>query len=220
MYSAKKIVLDFDGTIFRVFTNYDLKKVARKIYGLLSDYQTTFRTDSDAFDAFGSIMNADLPAAKKRQLLRQVDEWLIEAEMEALDSGILIDGFWEFVEAAKKKKIDIAIVSNNSAACIKEFLYRSNTEYTIPVLGRIGVHPERMKPDSYMMEEMSRILKCSNDEIIYVGDNHRDYECALRFRCQFIGMTPTPAKKERLHKKAPNITTVDDFFELMQMLWG
>lgn len=219
MYSSKKIVLDFDGTIFRVFTNYDLHKLVEKIFDLLKGIQTDFTMDSDAFDAFNCVMNSELSENAKKELLYQIDNWLKEAELEALSSGIPIDGFFEFLDAAKKRSIDIAIVSNNSAECISAFFDYYNIDISIPIIGRNGVRPETMKPNTYMLEKMSRVLKCSNTEIIYVGDNYRDYECAVSFGCQFIGMTPTSAKKERLCQKVSNITTVDDFYELAIELW-
>jgi phosphoglycolate phosphatase-like HAD superfamily hydrolase len=219
MYSSKKIVLDFDGTIFRVFTNYDLHKLVEKIFVLLQGAQIEFTKDNDAFDAFDCVMNSKLPENTRKELLSQIDNWLKEAELEALPSGILIEGFAEFLKIAKKLSIDIAIVSNNSAECISSFLNYYDIRASIPIIGRNGLHPETMKPNTYMLEKMSRILKCENTEIIYVGDNYRDYQCATSFGCQFIGMTPTSVKKERLCQKAPNIMTVENFYELAAELW-
>lgn len=220
MHSSKKIVLDFDGTIFRVFTNYNLDNLVKKIYTLVKDYQISFDDNSDAFDVFGSIEESNLSDETKHMLLKTVDKWLIEAEKEALNTGVLVKGFFEFVEISRKRNVDIAIVSNNSAECIEKFLSNSPIDFSIPVLGRIGTKPQNMKPNIYMLKEMSKILNCSNEDIIFIGDNYRDYECATSFGCQFIGMTPTLSKKDKLCSKVKNIEIVNDFCELSSLLWN
>lgn len=219
MYSSKKIVLDFDGTIFRLFTNYNLQTLVDRIYELLKDYPTAFQKNSDVFDAFFDVLQANISKNEKIALLKQIDSWLIAAETEALKTGIPVNGFFEFLKLAKKSGTSVSIVSNNSVDCIKNFFDLFKVQLDIPVLGRAGTHPELMKPNTFMLEEISRMLNCDKDDVIFIGDNYRDYECASNFGCHFIGMTPTASKKERLCEKVGDLTTVNNFFELSEIIF-
>ncbi|MBR5272714.1 MAG: HAD family hydrolase, partial [Clostridia bacterium] len=153
---------------------------------------------------------------------KKIQIWFVEEEIKAIDSGIIIDGFTDFLDFASKNGKNIAIASNNSIDCIGVFLGKlgseANKKYQIPVIGRDAQHPERMKPSTYMLEKVCQTNNWSRRDTLYVGDHPRDYECAMNFGCRFIGMTPTSAKKERLTKYNTTIITVDDFFGFIKLL--
>ena len=88
----------------------------------------------------------------------------------------------------------------------------------IDIIGRIPNRPDLMKPNTYMLEESIKRLNCNKEEVIFIGDNSRDGECAYKFGCEFIALTPTKSKKERMLKKFPNINLVNDFYELKEFL--
>ena len=222
MYHAKNIILDFDGTIFRVFANHKLDNLISRFCDLTSPYDLGFTEQNDSFDIFKLIERAELDRKSKKALLHQIGEWLVEEEIAALDSGILIDGFLDFLDFAFNNEKNIAIASNNSKECIEKFLERfapdiyQNSPFSL--IGREEQHPERMKPSTYMLEELCKINDWSVSDTVYIGDHPRDYECAKAFGCRFIGMAPTPSKKERLIKYEPSVVAVNDFFELIRLL--
>ena len=222
MHYARNIILDFDGTIFQLFVNHNLNSLISKICEFIKEYDINFNEKNDAFDIFERINVSDISEELKSILLRQIQIWFIEEEIKALNSGILIDGFEDFIQCAFKNNKKVAVASNNSKECIEKFLekfeFGKNKKYYIPIVGRDGQHPGKMKPDPYMLEAICKNNSWSECDTVYVGDHPRDYECAMRFGCDFIGMTPTEIKKERLIKYAPSITTVDNFFELIKII--
>ncbi len=218
MHRSKKIVLDFDGTIFRLFTNYDLSRVVSVIYGILKKYEIGFTLDSDAFDSFFAIYNSDLEPSVKIELLETVNGIIANAEIDALETGIQVDGFFDFIKYCKENDIALSVASNNSPECIEAFFDKYCNGLRMPIVGRNGAHPELMKPNTFMLAEMCKILSCNKDDIIFVGDNVRDYECASAFSCEFIGLTPTEKKKSRMLSKVSGIEIVRDFYELKSIL--
>lgn len=218
----RKIVLDFDGTIIRLFENYDLSKVTEKIYSFLNPYGVKFSLACDAFDSFSCVMNAGLSPSITKKLLKQVDCIITEAEIEALQSGIPVDGFRDFLKFSEKEKISIGIASNNSEACINTFLTMYYPSAHIPVVGREALHPEWLKPHTHSLEKICSLLSCEKENVVFVGDTIRDYQCAQNYGLSFIALTPTVRKYERILSKGLNpyaVKIVRNFEELTKFLF-
>lgn len=217
--SVKAIILDFDGTIFRIFTDaYDISTTTRAINKLLEKYGIEFSPESDIFESFYAVTSSAKDKNTKDEILQQVDTLVATAEIEALSSGILTDGFDVFLKEVEKRNKMLAIVSNNSEKCINRFL-SVNKIKKMPVLGRIGTHPELMKPHVYLLETMCASLGLSKDEVVFIGDNPRDYLCAKNFGCGFIALTPTEKKKNRFVKLFPEVPLTEDFYGLSKILF-
>ena len=69
--------------------------------------------------------------------------------------------------------------------------------------------------DTFMLEKMCELLSLSNKEICFVGDSVRDYDCAFKFGCRFIGMAPTVGKKEKLQNSIGESVIVENYIELI-----
>ena len=217
----RKIVLDFDGTIFRLFTNYSLDKAISKIAGRMKCYDIDFPLNSDIFDSFYYATNANLNLSRRQELLLEINDIVVKAEIEALNSGILIDGFYDFLDYVEKENIPVGIASNNSKECIKEFLKKYCNDLALPIIGRDPLHPELMKPHPMILNKICNKLMCNNKDIIFVGDNIRDYQCALSFSVDFIALASTPPKYERLVKNGLDITKINivkNFYELLDII--
>lgn len=216
MHTRKKIILDFDGTIFRLFTNYDLGKEAIKLQEMFKQYDIDFDCNLDPFVAFNIALNTNNHI--KEEVLYKVNEIITKAEIAALDSGVLVPGFLEFIEFSNEFNFSVSVVSNNSKECIDEFFNRFFCNIKIPCIGRIWNKPQYMKPNTYLLETMCDKLHASNKDVIFIGDNPRDYECAIKFNCEFIGMAPTLAKKKRILENTSNIKVLSNFYELIDYL--
>ena len=219
MYN-RKIVLDFDGTICRLFANYDLNAVNERVGVLMKDFDIDFPVTLDLFDSFNYVSEFAKPH-QKQELLLSLDEIITEVETEALESGIIIAGFYEFLDFAKSENICIGIASNNSEKCIREFLNKYCDYIDIPVAGRDPLHPELMKPDSYILEKICNKMECTNKDVVFIGDNIRDYECAKKYDTDFIALTPTSKKYERIVENGLDVNRINivkDFFELIALL--
>lgn len=213
MHYGKKIILDFDGTIFRLFANYNMDSTILKLQKIFQAYHINFDLNDDIFDAFS--LASCLEKAIREKVLYEINEIITKIEIDALDSGILVTGFLDFLDYIKKNKMTLAIVTNNSKECVELFFQKYCGETTFPILGRIWNRPECMKPDVYLLKEMSKQLNSSNKEIVFIGDNPRDYECAKSFQCEFFGLTPTESKKKRMTQYTNEIEIFNDFYELI-----
>ena len=218
----RKIVLDFDGTVIRLFANCTLVTASHRIHGLLAENGVNFDTGRDVFDAFSCVLEAGLRAEDRERLLNEVDAIITEEELSALESGIVIDGFRDFLRRAKEENIAVGIASNNSAECIRHFLDTHAEGFDIPVVGREALHPELMKPHPHSLEQICAFLDCTADGIVFIGDNIRDYRCAENFGAEFIALTPTTAKRERIIANGldtDRVKIVTDFTELIKLLF-
>ena len=216
----RKIVLDFDGTICRLFANYDLNAATERVSALMKGYDIDFPVTLDPFDAFKYALEFAKPH-QKQELLLSLDEIITEAETEALGSRVIIEGFYDFLDFAKSENICIGIASNNSERCISAFLNRYCDDISIPIAGRNPLHPELMKPDAYILEKICNKMECSNKDVVFIGDNIRDYECAKNYDTDFIALTPTSKKYERIVENGLDINRINvvkDFFELIDLL--
>lgn len=209
------LVFDFDGTMCRLFKNYNLSQVVEEMHIKMKKYGYDFSLDKDAFDIFGFIGTIkDLTEAQKVKLYEEMNDILVLAEMEAVKSCELVNGVNEVMPSLKKSGYKIGIATNNSSECVLEFLRLYCGGLDIPIVGRIGCRPELMKPNQWSLLETVKKIGCSIDNVLFFGDTQRDYECALNAGCKFIGVAPTAKKLQRLQLIKPNIEIVKDFYEL------
>ena len=211
----KAIILDFDGTIFRLFANTNLDNTVKELHDFFARYNINFSLISDAFDAFKIAFECN--NSNKEEILLGVNKIITKTEIESIEKGILIDGFFEFIDYLKKNEISLIIASNNSKDCIKEFLSKYELS-DIDIVGRIPNRPDLMKPNTYMLQEACKLLNCNKNDVVFIGDNSRDWECAVNFGCEFIALTPTNKKKQRMLDKIPYVKLVTNFFELMELI--
>ena len=218
MHLKKQIILDFDGTVCKLFENYSLESVKREIAATVSKYGIDFSQGNDAFDIFNVLKSADIEESKRDFLLSKVDTLLTEAENGAAENCGAIDGFLDFLEWAKKCGKTVSFASNNSESCIKAYLARHKVTGDIKIVGRIGTHPELMKPNPYVLEKACEMLGCKSSDAVFIGDHPRDYECAKSFNTSFIGMVPTESKRSRMEAYAKTIPLANDFYDLAKLL--
>lgn len=211
----KAIVLDFDGTICRLFCNYNLNATKVELINLLSAYSVDFNMQNDAFDVFELIYNSDLGSIDKKNLLEKANEIIKHAEIDALSTGAEIAGFSDYLKWIEQNGFSLAIATNNSEECVKEFLNRYYKITDCIVVGRNCQRPDLLKPHPYMLERMCELLNLSKKEICFIGDSIRDYSCAQKFGCDFIGLTPTQKKKEKLQALNGNFMIIDNYSELI-----
>ncbi|MFE2296021.1 HAD hydrolase-like protein [Streptomyces sp. NPDC059452] len=79
---------------------------------------------------------------------RRVEDELTEAEGSAVrTAGLPVSGAVAALEAAHASGRKVAIVSNNSAACVRTFLLLHGLQHLVDaVVGRASYQPEAMKP--------------------------------------------------------------------------
>lgn len=210
------IILDFDGTITRLFARYDLSVLSNNIASKFASYGLSFDSTLDPFDAFSFVYRSHID--NKDEVFTSLELLFTKAEIEAINSGITVNGFEYFIEFAQKNNISLGVVSNNSQACIKEFFKKHYENVRIPIIGRIPNRPDLMKPNGFMLKQICTNENWSVNNIIYIGDNPRDYICANSVGCRFIGLTPTIAKRNRFKDSALDFPIFDDYLQLITYL--
>lgn len=209
------LVFDFDGTMCRLFRNYDLNRTKAELHDRMYQHGYDFPLDNDPFDVFQLIGNrTDLYTEQKTELFEEMNAVLVSAELEAVQNCELVNGVTEMLPYFQAVGYQIGVATNNSPECVSEFLDLYCGGLTIPIVGRVGSRPELMKPNGWSLIEVLKKMDCVVDNTLFFGDTQRDYECARNVGCRFIGVAPTEQKLKRLQHIKPEIEIVSDFFEL------
>lgn len=215
------LVFDFDGTMCRLFKNYNLSQVVEELHEKMKSYGFDYPLDKDAFEIFEFIgAQKTLTVEQKTELYVEMNAVLVSAETEAVKSCELVNGVAEVLPALKKSGYKIGVATNNSRECVSSFLDLYCGGLDIPVVGRSGSNPELMKPNSWSLTEVLKDMNCAIKNAIFFGDNRRDYECALNADCKFVGIAPTEKKLKRLQLLKPAIEILPDFYALREKLSG
>lgn len=212
------IVFDFDGTIVRLFENYNLEITMQQMKSSLSEIGLPLENINDVFDVYERIITINNKKSRDKAL-SIANCVLTEAEEEAVASGIIVDGAIEVLQILSEMRLPIGIVTNNSKECVRTFfeLYSNNCLF-LPVVGRVEERPDLMKPNIWPLQKISIILGCEIESILFVGDSPRDFECAEKAQCYFCAMTPTLKKESRMLKYCNRKNIVHNFYELMDYL--
>lgn len=211
-------LFDFDGTLCRLFSRYDLGPVRRDLQRAMQPLGVPFSPEQDAFDVFGAILT-HLPAGPCRtRALQQADALLTRAETEAAATGAPVPGVRECLTVLLARGCRLGVVTNNSPASVQRFLDRLDLPAPLPVAGRIPEHPEWMKPDPCALTGMLHTLGAAPETALFLGDTGRDLACARAAGCPFLGMVPTERKRRRLEALLPPDAMVPDYFALLDRL--
>lgn len=213
------VVLDFDGTMCRLFENYDLGHVKIELQSELRQFGIQFLGYDDCFDVYKAIC-AQLPddSQKKIAALAAAERIIAKAECDAVDTGTDIAGLKKFIEYCKEHGILLGIATNNSAECIEKYMLSRGIDRNIPIVGRDVNHPEHMKPSPWTLKKVINLLGVGRESVIFVGDNPTDYLCAVAADVDFIGIAPTEKKKKRFEQLHNTIQLAENYYKFMEIL--
>lgn len=86
------LVFDFDGTMCRLFSNYDLHATVLQLCSAMKKYNIDFSQERDSFDVFSAITNDhSLSADAKKAALTEANDIITSAEIDAVDSGEVVN---------------------------------------------------------------------------------------------------------------------------------
>lgn len=211
------VILDFDGTICRLFEGYELRKVSCKLREEMRLMDIDFSEDNDCFEIFGAItQQTQEKSGLREQAYLKAHKIIMEAECEAVDTGVDVIGVIEFINVLLQNEIRIGIATNNSEECVRKYLKNKGVSKMIPIVGRQALHPEYMKPNSWSLTSVLE-KTCSNyDETLFIGDSLNDYFCSQNCAVKFVGMASTDKKKKRLQSIEGNIEIVENYYDIVQ----
>ena len=87
----KGIILDFDGTMCRLFYGFDLRDTILCLKDKMETFGVSFSSDHDAFDVFDVIQSQLDDRVRMSEAFQSADEILKRAEMSALETCLVID---------------------------------------------------------------------------------------------------------------------------------
>lgn len=201
--SAEAVLFDFDGPICSVFDGYpapqithDLLELARQLRGNLAP----------ALEQAASPHELLLAAAGDQELAQQLETSLQKAELTAIETARPTPGAAESIAACTTSGRLVAIVSNNYAVAVTDYLARVGlSESVAHVEGRNPNDPTLMKPDPYLIERAVGALGTDPATSVFVGDQTTDIEAGRTAGVPTIGYANKPGKFEALEKAGADV---------------
>ena len=189
---VKGVVFDLDGTLIR--SSVDFKAMKRRMieilarYGVPRELLSTDKTTVENLRRAERIwdeMGVDQEVRSKA--LREVEEVMNEAELEALPTVEAIEGVREALEKLRGKGLKLAVLTRGHQTYAVEALRRTGLLELIDViLTRDTVRKPKPNPEALL--EAAERLGLGVDEIIFVGDHPIDSACAEGASVRFIAV--------------------------------
>lgn len=187
LLAAKAVLFDFDGPLCHVFAGLPASRIARDLGKMIG-------ADGYTDDPLEVLR---LSSRSGAATTKQVEDALITAEVAAVESSLATPGGIESIRACLTASLPVGIVSNNSSSAISVFLDRWRlTDKVDPVIGRIYMHPELMKPNVKPMNDALRNLGRRPSEVVFVGDSLTDIEVATAAGVPCVAYANKPGKRK------------------------
>ncbi|MFH9498860.1 HAD family hydrolase [Streptomyces globisporus] len=217
--ATKGVLFDFDGPICDVFAGHPAPIIARELADILTQIDAT--TGKQSLDTDDPMEVLRLAAHVGEGAVRRIEEALTSAEVSAVKAaGIPVTGSVDCLRAAHATGRRVAIVSNNSATCVREFLKLHDLDQFVhQVIGRYPNRPHLMKPSPFSLERAAKELGIRASTCTLIGDSTTDIEAAARAGSMSIGFANKPGKEGILVAAGARtvITTMITFAEALLM---
>ncbi|MFH9226538.1 HAD family hydrolase [Streptomyces lydicus] len=189
------VLFDFDGPLCDVFAGLPAPGVALDLAQIAAGHDSAL-SDKLA-DTRDPLEVLRLCHAADAALSEPIETALTAAELKAVDvAGDPTDGAVEALRAAHDGGRRIAVVSNNSAECVRAFLVRhALAPYVHEVIGRPAGQPELMKPAPHSVILAASLLGVAPSACTLIGDSTTDVTAAHAAGSTAIGFANKPAKK-------------------------
>lgn len=207
------IIFDFDGTMVNLFARYNLTRTTKSLSLSLEKYGIRFDCRLDPYDIFTEISKHILPGNKRETAYLEAHTILTQAELEAVKTCEPLCGMEE-VFPLLCAQYRVGIATNNSEECVRHFLSRHFPELDLPIVGRMGAAPERMKPNIWPLKTAAKQMGSRLDNIVFIGDTSTDQLCAQRAGCAFLGIAPSPSKHEHMLNFLPQNYIAENYYEI------
>ncbi|MER8263026.1 HAD family hydrolase [Streptomyces griseus] len=196
--ATKAVLFDFDGPICDVFAGHPAPDIARHLAAILASFDRSLEGDAYATDDPMEVLRLAPQAGEKA--LQAIEDELSQAEVSAVRSaGQPVAGAVAALEAARTSDRKIAIVSNNSAACVHAFLQLHDLQHLVDaVVGRAPYRPKAMKPAPDSLLRASSELATPLRACTMIGDSVTDVEVARATGGRAIGFANRTGKERAL----------------------
>jgi HAD superfamily hydrolase (TIGR01509 family) len=189
------VLFDFDGPICDVFAGRPAPDVARRLVETLAEHDAALGGKAHGIDDPMEILR--LAPQGGESAVRAIEEALTRAEISAVEvAGSPVLGAVAALEAAQASGRKVAIVSNNSTACVRAFLMLHDLRHLVDaVVGRAPYWPTLMKPDPHSLLKAAAELSAHPYGCTLIGDSVTDIEAAKAAGGHSIGFANKPGKE-------------------------
>ncbi|MFJ9594957.1 HAD family hydrolase [Streptomyces virginiae] len=196
--TSKVILFDFDGPLCDVFRGLPAPSIAVELADLLSALAPALETAARATDDPMEVHR--LSGDGGDTVLAAVEAALTVAEVRAVKvAGEPTVGAIQALSAARESGRRVAIVSNNSSECVREYLILHGiTGLVEEVIGRPRHRPDLMKPSPHPLLSAAHAFAVAPSSTVLIGDSVTDVEAALAAGARSIGYANKPRKMEAL----------------------
>ncbi|WDM14738.1 HAD family hydrolase [Streptomyces lavenduligriseus] len=196
--ATRTVLFDFDGPVCDVFAGQPAPEVARHLADALTRHDATLGAKASGVDDPMEILR--LAPQGGEPAVRTIEEELTKAEVTAVKlAGAPIRGAVAALEAAQSSGRKVAIVSNNSTACVRTFLMLHDLRHLVDaVVGRAPYWPDLMKPDPHSLLKAAAQLGTRPRNCTLIGDSVTDVEAAQAAGSHSIGYANKPGKEGTL----------------------
>ncbi|MET9598219.1 HAD hydrolase-like protein [Streptomyces sp. NPDC006459] len=193
--ASQAILFDFDGPICDVFRGLPAPSIAEELGTLLSALAPALEVPARATDDPMEVHRLSQEGGDTA--LAAVEAALTAAEIQAVKvAGPPTEGAVQALHAARGAGRHVAIVSNNSAECVLEYLTRHGiAEAVDEIVGRPALRPDLMKPSAHPLLLAATSLGVVPGRAVLIGDSTTDIEASRAAGMRSIGYANKPRKQ-------------------------
>lgn len=212
---VRTVLLDFDGPVCSIFAGYPAPTVMKELVSIAvaaghpvpEDYQRS----QDPLDVFR------FAGTRGPELVALIGRELTAAELRAAQTAEATPGAGAFLMACRSTGRTVAVVSNNSAAAVAEYLERVGWSDLVHLVeGRDPSDPQLMKPHPHVLVRTLIDLAAPAETAVVVGDSVTDTEAGLAADVWTIGYANKPGKLQTLTEAEADavVTSMETLAEL------
>lgn len=206
--ASQAVLFDFDGPICDVFRGLPAPGVAEELADLLCvlapALEAPGRTTDDPMEVHRLAYKGG------SAVLAAVEAALTAAEIRAVKvAGDPTEGAIQALHAARDAGRHVAIVSNNSAECVREYLTLHGIEGVVDeVIGRPRLRPDLMKPSPHTLLTAATTFSVAPSRTVLIGDSVTDVEAARAAGTHSVGYANKPRKQVALAAAGAGVVVV------------
>ncbi|MEU3060191.1 HAD family hydrolase [Streptomyces subrutilus] len=195
---SKVILFDFDGPICDVFRGLPASGIAKELAALLSTLAPALAAAAGSTDDPMQVHRLSQEGGET--VLAAVEAALTAAEIRAVEvAGNPTTGSVQALRAARDAGRHVAIVSNNSTECVREYLDQHGIVGAVDeIIGRPPLRPDLMKPSPYPLLTAASSFGVAPGATVLVGDSVTDIEAAHAAGARSIGYANKQPKRASL----------------------
>jgi phosphoglycolate phosphatase len=223
MAGFRAVGFDLDGTFLSTHVDYS------RLNSADLDVLRAHGIDPDSIDFGGAIKRPRAPIlewlkANGREgefqgICDEMDAIFTEIETEYVEEARPFPGSRECIAAIKAKGLKVGILTRGSKTYAERALDVNGLKDSFDVImGRDHSVYDNAKPSPMAMMEFADELEVLPEEILYIGDNVTDWQCAHGAGSHFVGVLSGSCKMEDWKKLDPGMIVIEHAGDVVHLL--